>query len=151
MTNSDRLHSDVVDRPRLVRLALQYSVIDMSRLPDVPDAEIIYQALASDSAFEDEFGKANTVFKQARRTELAELLRRSRTTDLSRIFVALRKLRARRAANSEQPVDSYDLTRLTDEELSQLETILLKALPQSAEPVQTQEGTGNDEHTATHP
>jgi hypothetical protein len=147
----DRAQSDAVDRPRLLRLALQYSVIEMARLPDVPDADVIYRALASDPAFEREFGKANSVFRQARRTELADLLKRSRTTDLSRIFVALRKLRAPRATNSEQSISSYNLSLLSDDELSQLESILLRALPQSAETVQTKEGTDNDERQTTYP
>ena len=45
----------------------------------------------------------------------------------------------------------YDLSRLSDEELSQLESILSKALPKSAETADTNEGGGNDEHQNTHP
>lgn len=137
--------SDAVNQPRLLRLALQYSVIEMSQLPGVPNGDVIYRALASDPAFEREFAKANRVFKQARRAEFADLLKRSRTADLSRIFVALRKLRAQRATNSEQAISSYDYRLLSDDELSQLENLMLKALPQSAKPAQTKEGPDNDE------
>jgi len=55
----------LIDRPRLLRLALQFSVLEMSALPGVPSADTIYRALASDAAFEREFAKANQVHKQA--------------------------------------------------------------------------------------
>ena len=123
----------------------------MSELPGVPSADAIYRALASDAAFEREFAKANHVHKQALRAELADLLKRSRTADLSRIFVALCKLRQQTGANGGEATTSYDLSRLSDDELSQLDSILSKALPQSAETTATNEGRDNDEHQTTHP
>jgi hypothetical protein len=143
-------HSVAMDRPKLLRLALQFSVLEMSQLPGVPSADAIYRALASDAAFEREFAKANQVHKQALRAELADLLRRGRTVDLSRLFVALCKLRKQTGAGSES-TPPYDLSRLSDEELSHLESILSKALPKSAETADTNEGGGNDEHQTTHP
>jgi hypothetical protein len=123
----------------------------MSELPGVPGADEIYRALASDAAFEREFAKANHVHKQALRAELADLLRRGRTADLSRIFVALCKLRQQTAAIAGESMTPYDLSRLSDEELSQLDSILSKALPKSSETADTNEGRGNDEHQTTHP
>jgi hypothetical protein len=137
-------------RPRLLRLALQYSVLEMSALPGVPSADAIYRALASDAAFEREFAKANQVRKQALRAELADLLRHGRTADL-RIFIALCKLRKQTSAIGGESTTPYDLSRLSDEELSQVESILSKALPKSAETADTNEGGGNDEHQTTHP
>jgi len=110
----------LIDRPRLLRLALQFSVLEMSALPGVPSADTIYRALASDAAFEREFAKANQVHKQALRAELADLLRRGRTADLSRIFVALCKLRQQTGAMAGESMTPYDLSLLSDEELSQL-------------------------------
>jgi hypothetical protein len=144
-------HSAAIYRPRLLRLALQYSVPEMSALPGVPSADAIYRALASDAAFEREFAKANQVHKQALRAELADLLRHGRTADLSRIFIALCKLRKQTSAIGGESTTPYDLSRLSDEELSQLESILSKALPKSAETADTNEGGGNDEHQNTHP
>jgi hypothetical protein len=123
----------------------------MSELPGVPGADAIYRALASDAAFEREFAKANRVHKQALRAELADLLKRSRTADLSRIFVALYQLRQQTVAMAGETMTPYDLSRLSDEELSQLESILSKALPKSAETTATKEGRDNDEHQPTHP
>jgi hypothetical protein len=144
-------HSVAIDRPRLLRLALQFSVLEMSELPGVPSADAIYRALASDAAFEREFAKANQVHKQALRAELADLLRRGRTADLSRLFVALCKLRKQTGAGSES-TPPYDYRRLSDEELSQLISLLSKAtLPKSAETADTNEGGGDDEHQTTHP
>jgi hypothetical protein len=143
-------HSVAIDRPRLLRLALQFSVLEMSELPGVPSADAIYRALASDAAFEREFAKANQVHKQALRAELADLLRRGRTADLSRIFVALCKLRKQTGAIGGESTTPYDFRRLSDEEFSQLDSLLSKAaLPKSAETADTNEGGGNDEHT--HP
>jgi hypothetical protein len=144
-------HSAAIDRPRLLRLALQFSVLEMSELPGVPSADAIYRAFASDAAFEREFAKANHVYKQALRAELADLLKRGRTADLSRIFVALCKLRQQTGAIAGESMTPYDLSRLSDEELSQLDSILSKALPKSAETADTNEGGGNDEHQTTHP
>ena len=148
---NDHRHADEVDRPRLLRLALQYSVIEMSQLPGIPSADAIYRALASDAAFERDFAKANTVQKQTRRAELADLLTRSRATDLSRILIALRKLREQATAITGESPFPYDFSRLSDDELTQLENILLKALPQSADTPDTKEGRDNDEHRTTHP
>ena len=67
-------HSVAIDRPKLLRLALQFSVLEMSELPGAPSADAIYSALASDAAFEREFAKANQVHKQALRAELANFL-----------------------------------------------------------------------------
>jgi hypothetical protein len=139
----------LVDRPRLLRLAQQYSVMGMSRLPGIPAAQVIYQELASDAEFADLFERANRAVKQACRAELAELLKRSRTADLSRIFIALRKLRSWQATKAGLSSESYDLSLLSDDELSQFENILRKALPQSTEPAPSQEGTGNDEQRTT--
>ena len=50
-------HSVAIDRPKLLRLALQFSVLEMSELPGVPGADAC--ALSSDAAFEREFAKAN--------------------------------------------------------------------------------------------
>ena len=141
-------HSAAIYRPRLLRLALRFSVLEMSALPGVPSADTIYRALASDAAFEREFAKANQVRKQALRAELADLLRHGRTADLSRIFIALCKLRKQTSAIGGESTTPYDLSRLSDEELSQLESILL---PKSAETADTNEGGGNDEHQNTHP
>jgi hypothetical protein len=143
-------HSVAMDQPKLLRLALQFSVLEMSELPGVPSADAIYRALASDAAFEREFAKANQVRKQALRAELADLLRRGRTADLSRIFVALCKLRKQTGAGSESK-PPYDLSRLSDEELSQVISLLSKASPTSAETADTNEGGGDDEHQTTHP
>ena len=120
----------------------------MSERPGVPSADAIYRALASDAAFEREFAKANHVYKQALRAELADLLSRGRTADLSRIFVALCKLRKQTCAIGGEP---YDLSRLSDEELSQLDSLLSKALPKSAETADINEGGGNEAHQTTHP
>jgi hypothetical protein len=144
-------HSAAIDRPRLLRLALQFSVLEMSALPGVPGADAVYRALASDAAFEREFAKANHVHKQALRAELADLLRRSRTADLSRIFVALCKLRKQTGAIGGASTTPYDFSRPSDEEVSQLDSILSKALRQSAETADTNEGGGNDGHQTTHP
>ena len=144
-------HSAAIYRPRLLRLALRFSVLEMSELPGLPSADAIYRALASDAAFEREFAKANQVRKQALRAELADLLRHGRTADLSRIFIALCKLRKQTTAIGGESTTPYDLSRLSDEELSQLESILFKALPKSAETADTNEGRGNDEHQTTHP
>jgi hypothetical protein len=144
-------HSAAIYRPRLLRLALRFSVLEMSELPGLPSADAIYRALASDAAFEREFAKANQVHKQALRAELADLLRHGRTADLSRIFIALCNLRKQTSAIGGESTTPYDLSRLTDEELSQLESILSKALPKSAETADTNEGGGNDEHQNTHP
>src|SRR5260221_12170853 len=84
-------HSAAIYRPRLLRLALQYSVLEISALPAAPSADTIYRALPSDAAFEREFAKANHVRKQALRAELADLLTHGRTADLSRIYIALSK------------------------------------------------------------
>ena len=135
-------HSPAIDRPRLLRLALRFSVPEMSELPGVPSADAIYRALASDAAFEREFAKANHVHKQALRAELADLLRRGRTADLSRIFVALCKLRNQTGAIESESTTPYDFSRLSDEEVSQLDSILSKALPKSAETADTYEGGG---------
>ena len=143
--------SAAIDRPRLLRLALQFSVLEMSELPGVPGADATYRALASDAAFEREFAKANQVHKQALRAELADLLKRGRTADLSRIFVALCKLRKQTGAIGGESTTPYDFSRLSDEELSQLDSILSKALPKSADTADTNEGGGNDEHQTTHP
>src|SRR5262249_50280606 len=139
-------HSVAIDRPKLLRLALQFSVLEMSELPGMPSADAIYRALASDAAFEREFAKANQVHKQALRAELADLLRRGRTADLSRIFVALCKLRKQTGAIGGESTTAYDLSRLSDEELSQVISLLSKASPKSAETADTNEGGGNDEH-----
>jgi hypothetical protein len=144
-------HSPAIDRPRLLRLALRFSVLEMSEPPEVPSADAIYRALASDAAFEREFAKANHVHKQALRAELADLLKRSRSADLSRIFVALCKLRKQTGAMACESMTPYDLSLLSDEELSQLDSILSKALPKSAETTATKEGRDNDEHQPTHP
>jgi hypothetical protein len=137
--------SAAIERPSLLRLALRFSVLEMSELPGLPSADAIYRALASDAAFEREFAKANQVHKQALRAELADLLRRGRTADLSRIFVALRKLRKQTGAIGGESPTPYDFSRLSDEELSQLDSILSKALPKSAETADTNEGGRNDE------
>ena len=144
-------HSVAIDRPKLLRLALQFSVLEMSELPGMPSADAIYRALASDAAFEREFAKANHVHKQALRAELADLLRRGRTADLSRLFVALCKLRKQTGAIGGESTTPYDFSRLSDEEFSQLDSLLSKALPKSAETADTNEGGGNDEHQTTHP
>jgi hypothetical protein len=144
-------HSVAIDRPKLLRLALQFSVLEMSELPGMPSADAIYRALASDAAFEREFAKANHVHKQALRAELADLLRRGRTADLSRIFVALCKLRKQTGAIGGESTTAYDFSRLSDEEFSQLDSLLSKASPKSAETADTNERGGNDEHQTTHP
>ena len=143
-------HSVAIDRPKLLRLALQFSVLEMSELPGAPSADAIYCALSSDAAFEREFAKANQVHKQALRAELADLLRRGRTADLSRIFVALCKLRKQTGAIGGEST-TPDFSRLSDEELSQVISLLSKASPKSAETADTNEGGGNDEHQTTHP
>jgi hypothetical protein len=125
-----------------LRLALQFSVLEMSELPGAPSADAIYRALASDAAFEREFAKANQVHKQALRAELADLLRRGRTADLSRIFVALCKLRKQTGAIGGKSTTAYDFSRLSDEEFSQLDSLMSKANPKSAETADTDEGGG---------
>lgn len=145
----DHPTSHPIDRPRLLRLALQYSVIEISRLPGAPSADIIYRELASDAALEREFARANNVQNHARRAELADLLKRSRKTDLSRIFIALRKLREQAAAIMSGSPPEYDFNQLSDDELSQLQNILQKALLLSADAPDAKEDQDNDEHHAT--
>ena len=146
---NERAPSDRIDRPRLLRLALQYSVIEMSRLPGFPSADVIYRELVSDAAFERDFATANNVQKQARRAELADLLKRSRTTDLSRIFIELRKLREQVAVITGESAPPLDLSRLSDDDILQLDRILRKATP--ADTSDTNEDRDNDGHLATHP
>lgn len=148
---ADYQHSATIDRARLLRLARQFSVFEISEQPGAPSADAVYRAFASDAAFEREFAKANQVYKQALRADLADLLRRGRTAGVSRIFAALCKLRKQTGAIGGKSTTRYDLSRLSDEELSQVISILSKALPKSPEAPDTKEGGGNDEHQTTHP
>ena len=99
----------------------------------MPDLRTLYSAIASDQAFKERFLRASNQDHRRRRTALADLVRRSRQADLSRVFVALRKLQAQTRHYLEQNASQYDLRLLSDDELDVLYRILSKAVPTSSE------------------
>ena len=110
---------------RIVRLASAHSVLQVSTLPGMPGAAVIYQALGSDVAFATAFSKANARHHRARCDAFAEFRSRKSEFDLGLILVALRKLK-RWAAKPLPLAPHLDFSMLTDDELQGFEDILAK-------------------------
>jgi hypothetical protein len=116
-------------RERILFLSRDFSALAISRMPGMPDLRTLYSAIVADLAFKEQFLKANNQYHRNRRAAVADLLRRSQQTDLSRVFVELRKLKTQPMQRPEHASGEYDLTRLSDAELDDLHRILSKAVP----------------------
>ena len=120
-------------RKKIIKLASQYSVVEISRLRGFPAAATLYRELASNLSFERDFRKAANNCRLLRRAELADLIRRSRNSDLSRVLIELRKIKHLSNRPAEQNNAGYDFTGLNDSELEQLEALLSKSSPQTGQ------------------
>ena len=120
-------------RDRILFLAQNFSATEISRMRGMPDLQTLYSAIASDPGFKKQFLKANAQYHRSQRAAVADLLKRSNQTDLSRMLVELRKLKDQHMQQCNNSGE-YDLTLLSDDELEDMRRILSKAVPTTTPP-----------------